>query len=52
MGRRRRGPKHLLDNIKEKRGYWKLKAEAIDRTVWGTLFAISKGPGVRQATEL
>jgi hypothetical protein len=28
-GRRR---KYLLDDLKKKRGYWKLKEEALDRT--------------------
>jgi hypothetical protein len=32
-GRQRRGRKHLLDNLKEKRGYWKYEEEAQDRTV-------------------
>jgi len=31
-GRRLRG-KQLTDVIKEKRGYWKLKEEALDRTL-------------------
>jgi hypothetical protein len=31
-GRRRRIRKQLLDDLKEKRRYWKLKAEAIDRS--------------------
>jgi hypothetical protein len=30
--------KQLLDDLKEKRGYWKLKEEALDRTLWGTGF--------------
>jgi hypothetical protein len=32
-GRRRRRRKHLLDDLKEMRGYWTLKEEALDRTV-------------------
>jgi hypothetical protein len=32
-GRRR---KQVLDYIKEKRRYWKLKEEALDRTLWRT----------------
>jgi hypothetical protein len=35
-GRRGRRCKQLLDNFKEKRGYGKLKEEALGRTVWGT----------------
>jgi hypothetical protein len=45
--RRRRGRKHLLDDIKEKRGYWKLKTEALDHTVWRTRFAKGNGPVVK-----
>jgi len=33
-GSRRRRRKKLQDDHKEKRGYWKLKVEALDRTVW------------------
>jgi len=28
--------KQLLDNLKEKTGYWKFKEETLDRTVWRT----------------
>jgi hypothetical protein len=37
---RRRGirRKQLWDDLKGKRGYCKLKEEALDRTVWGTGF--------------
>jgi hypothetical protein len=35
-GRRGRRCKQLLDDIKERRGYRKLKEEALDRTAWGT----------------
>jgi hypothetical protein len=37
-GRRGRRRKELLDDLKEERGYWKLKEEALDRTVWRTCF--------------
>jgi hypothetical protein len=30
--------KQLLDVRKEKRGYWRLKEEALDHTVWRTRF--------------
>jgi hypothetical protein len=30
--------KQLLDGLKEKRGYWKLKEEALDPTPFGTRF--------------
>jgi hypothetical protein len=32
-GRRGRRRKELLDDIKEKRGYWKLKEKALDRVL-------------------
>jgi hypothetical protein len=39
MGRqRRRRSKHLLDDLKEMRQYWKLKQEALDHTIWRTHF--------------
>jgi hypothetical protein len=47
-GRRR---KQLLDYLKEKRRYWKLKEEALDRTLWKTRFGRDYGPVVRQTTE-
>jgi hypothetical protein len=43
--------KQLLDDLKEKRRYWKLKAEALDRTLWRTHFRRGYGPVVRQTTE-
>jgi hypothetical protein len=36
MGRRGRRRKQLLDDLKEKRRYWKLKEEALARTLWRT----------------
>jgi hypothetical protein len=50
-GRRGRRRKQLLDDLKEKRRYWKLKEEAHDRTLWSTRFGRGYGPVVRQATE-
>jgi hypothetical protein len=50
-GRRGRGHKQLLNDLKEKRRYWKLKEEALDRIVWGTRFGRGYGPVVRQTTE-
>jgi len=46
-GRRGRRRKNLLDDIKEKRGCWKLKEEAIDRplrenSVWERLWTCRK----------
>jgi hypothetical protein len=50
-GRRGRRRKQLLDDLKEKRRYWKLKEEALDRTVWRTRFGRGYGPVIRQTTE-
>jgi hypothetical protein len=36
--RRGRRSKQLLDDLMEKRGYWKLKEEALDRSMWRTRF--------------
>jgi hypothetical protein len=49
--RRGRRRKQLLDDLKEKRRYWKLKEEALDRTLWRTRFGRGYGPVVRQTTE-
>jgi hypothetical protein len=38
MERRGKRCKQLLDDFKEKRGCWKLKEEAVDRTLWRTHF--------------
>jgi hypothetical protein len=46
----RRGDQ-LLNDHTSKRGYWELKEEALDRTVWRTGFGRVYGPVVRQATE-
>jgi hypothetical protein len=50
-GRRGRRRKELLDDLKEKRRYWKLKEEALDRTVWRTGFGRGYGLLVRQTAE-
>jgi hypothetical protein len=50
-GRRGRRSDQLLDDLKEKRGYWGLKQEALDCTLWRTRFGRSYGPVVRQTTE-
>jgi hypothetical protein len=34
MGRQERRREQLLDDFKEKGGYWKLKNEALDHAVW------------------
>jgi hypothetical protein len=45
--RRGRRRKQLLDDLKEKRRYWKLKEEALDRTLWRTRLGRGCGPVVR-----
>jgi hypothetical protein len=48
-GRRGRRRKQLLDDLKEKRRYW--KEEALDLTLWRTRFGRGYGPVVRQIAE-
>ena len=49
VGRRGRRLKQLLDDVKKKRGYCKLKDEALHRTLWRThLGTGSSGTAVRQ----
>jgi hypothetical protein len=50
-GRRGRRRKQLLDDLKEKRRCWKLKEEALDRTLWRTRFGRRYGPVVRKTTK-
>jgi hypothetical protein len=50
-GRWGRRHKQLLDDLKEKRRYWKLKEEALDHTLWRTHFGKGYKPVVRQTTE-
>jgi hypothetical protein len=40
-----------MNDLKEKRRYWKLKEEALDRTLWRTRSGRNYGPFVRQTTE-
>jgi len=47
MGRRGRRSKPLLDNLKEKRGYSKLKKE---EALWKTRFGKGNEAAVRQTT--
>jgi hypothetical protein len=49
--RRGRRRKRLLDDLKEKRRYWKLKEETLDRPQWRTRFGRGYGHVVRQTTE-
>jgi hypothetical protein len=50
-GIRGRKNKQLLDNLKETRGYWKLKKEALHRSVWRIGFCSGCGFVVRQTME-
>jgi hypothetical protein len=50
-GRQQRSGKQPLEELKESRGYWKLKEETPDRIVWGTGFVSGCGPVVRQTAE-
>jgi hypothetical protein len=47
-GRRRR---KLLDDLKERRGYSRLKEEALDRAMWRAGFGWGFGPVVRQTAK-
>jgi hypothetical protein len=49
--RRGRRRKQLLDDLKEKIRYWKLKEEALDRTLWKTRFGRDCRPVERQTAE-
>jgi hypothetical protein len=51
VGRRARRRKQLLDDLEEKRRYWKVKEEVLDGTMWRTRFGRGYGPVVRQSTE-
>jgi hypothetical protein len=47
-GRRRRIHKQLVDDLTEKRGYWELEEEELDRTQRKTRFGGCYGTVVRQ----
>ena len=47
MGRQGRRCMQLLDDLKEMKGYWKLKEEELDCTLWRTPFERGYGPVVR-----
>jgi hypothetical protein len=49
-GRRWRRRRKLLDDLKEKRGYFHLKEETLARTMWRARFGRGFGPVVRQNT--
>jgi transcription elongation GreA/GreB family factor len=46
--RRGRRRKKLMDDLKDRREYFDLKEEALDRTVWRNRFGRSFGPVVSQ----
>ena len=48
VARRGRRRKHLPDDFKEKRSYWKLKEKALYGTFWRTRKESVYGPVVRQ----
>jgi hypothetical protein len=48
IGRRGRRRGKLLDDLKERRGYFQLKEEALDSSMWRSRFARSFGSVVRQ----
>jgi hypothetical protein len=48
--RQGRRHKQLLDDLKEKRRYWKLKEEALYCTLWRTRFGRGYRPVARQST--
>jgi len=43
--------KQLLDDLKEMRGYWKLKEEALNRKLWRTRFGRGYGHVERHTME-
>jgi hypothetical protein len=48
-GERRR--KQLLDDLREKKEYWKLEEKALEGNLWKTHFGRDYEPVVRQNTE-
>jgi hypothetical protein len=51
IGRQGRRRKQLFDDLQEKIKYWKLKEQALNRTIWRTRFGRGYGPVVRQITK-
>jgi len=49
-GRLGRRGGQLLNDLKEKRGYWKMKGEALYRSLWRTRSGRVCGPAVRRTT--
>jgi hypothetical protein len=50
-GRRGRRRRKVLDDLEERGGYYYLKEEALDRTVWSARFGRGFGPVVRQTAK-
>jgi len=50
-GRQGRRLTKLLGDLKERRGFYHLKEEALDRTMWRARFGRGFGPVVRQTTK-
>ena len=50
-GRQGKRRKQLLDDVKKKRGYWKVKQNAPDHTLWRTRFGRGYGPVEIQSKE-
>jgi hypothetical protein len=50
-GRRGRRRRKLRDDLKERRGYYRLKEEAVDHTMWRARFGRGFGPVIRQTTK-
>ena len=50
-GRKGRRRKQLLDDLKETRGYWKLKEKTLESSAWGTLIGRGCEPVIRRTTE-
>jgi len=50
-GRRGRRSRKLPDDLKERRGYSHLKAEALCRTTWRARFGRGFGPVVRETNK-
>ena len=50
-GTRGRRCSKLLDELTERRGYSRLKEEALDRTVWRARLGRGFGPVIRETTK-
>jgi hypothetical protein len=51
-GRRRRRRDSLLDDLNKKRGHWKMKEEALNRTLWRTSLGRGYGYVLGRTTEM